>query len=91
MLFPNMCRHYVGAKHFFSTNEQQKVCRQPKKIEMQDPTQSLNHMSEYLLLQFMHKAAEEHDTPLISFRFPKDDCFNFVESIWYGRNWPWRA
>jgi hypothetical protein len=48
-------------------------------------------MSEDLLLQFMHKAAKEHATPLIfsmissiSFQFPKDDCFNFVESTGLG-------
>ena len=32
MLLPKMSRHYVGARHIFSTNEQQKVCWQPKKM-----------------------------------------------------------
>jgi hypothetical protein len=45
-------------------------------------------MGEDFLLQFMHKAAEEHATTLISsshFDSQKDDCFNFVESMWYVR------
>ena len=30
MLLPKMSRHYVDARHVFSTNEQQKDCWQPK-------------------------------------------------------------
>ena len=39
----------------------------------------------------MHEAAAEHGTPLnslISLQCHKIDCFNFVEPLWYGRNWP---
>ncbi len=32
MLLPKMSRHYVGARHVFSTNEQQKDCWQPEKL-----------------------------------------------------------
>ncbi len=32
MLLPKMSRHYVGARHLFSTNEKQKVSWQPKKL-----------------------------------------------------------
>jgi hypothetical protein len=55
MLPPKMSRHYVGAKHIFSTNEQQKVCWQPKKWWMILHFHKKN-MSEDLLLPFMHKA-----------------------------------
>jgi hypothetical protein len=68
-----MSRHYVGATHF-PDKQAAKSLLAAKKTEMHDPTISKNHMSEDLLLQFMHKAAEEHNTPLIpsiSFRFPK--------------------
>ncbi len=40
MLLPKMSRYYVGARYSFPTNEQRKVCWQPKKIEMHDPTLS---------------------------------------------------
>ena len=29
--------------------------------------------------------------PRFHFDSQKDDCFNFVESMWYGRSWPRRA
>jgi hypothetical protein len=32
MLLPKMSRHYVGARHVFPTNEQQKYCWQPEKL-----------------------------------------------------------
>jgi hypothetical protein len=38
MLLPKMSRHYVGARHVFSTNEQQKRLLAAEKIEMHDPT-----------------------------------------------------
>jgi hypothetical protein len=31
-LLPKMSRHYVVTRHIFSTNEQQKVCWQPKQL-----------------------------------------------------------
>ncbi len=43
MLLPNMSRHYVGARHIFSSNEQtssKKFAGSQKKMEMNDPTQS---------------------------------------------------
>jgi hypothetical protein len=75
MLLPKMSRHYVGARHIFSTNKQHKYCWQPKKLKcMIRHYHNIVYIGEHLLLQLMHKAAEEHDTPLISsisFRFPK--------------------
>ncbi len=32
MLLRKMSRHYVGARHIFSTNKQQKVCWEPKTL-----------------------------------------------------------
>ena len=58
----------------FSGKRAAKSLLAAEKVEMHDPTWSQNHMSEDFLLQFMHEAAKEHATPLISsisFRFPK--------------------
>ncbi len=58
---------------------------------MYDPTRSWNHKSEDSLRQCMHEAAAEHVSPIIwtiSCEYNKDDCFNFVEPMWYGRSYP---
>jgi hypothetical protein len=94
-LTPKTSRHRVGARHIFSTNQQQTFCwQQKKKMEMHYD----HHMSKYLLLKFMRKAAGVaaglqfmHIAAYPSFpRFhfdshkDHDDYFNFVESMWYG-------
>jgi hypothetical protein len=48
-------------------------------------------MSKYSLLQFMHKAAAKHLTPLISLivlQWQRKLGFIFVEHLWYGWSWP---
>ena len=62
--------------HFFDkgTAATAKRLLEEKKLEMHNPTESWNRMSEGLLLQCIHKAVAEHPNPLfssISFRSPK--------------------
>jgi hypothetical protein len=59
---------------------------------MHDPRLKYIYMSKHWLLQCMHEAASKHVTPSISpvsLHCKRKRGFNFIEPLWYGRNWPW--
>ncbi len=53
--FP-VSRHYVGARHSFSTNEQQKVCRQPKKMRYM----ILHYHHPWVTLRYIGSSSTHH-------------------------------
>ncbi len=91
MLLPKMSRHYVGTRHFFSRNKQQKDSRQPKKLRCM-----ILHDHKIIWAKIcccnsctkLQRSMPDPWFPRFHFNSQKDDCFNFVGSMWYGRSWP---
>ena len=94
MLLPKMSWHNVGARHVFLANEQQKDCWQPKKLRCM-----ILHDHKIIWAKIcccnsctkLQRRMPHPWFPRFHFDSQKDDCFNFVESMWYGRSWPRRA
>ncbi len=94
LLLPKMSRNCVGARHVFSTNEQQKVCWQRTKLRCM-----ILHYHTIIWAKIcccnsctkLQRSMPHPWFPRFHFNSQKDDCFNFIESIWYGRSWPRRA
>ncbi len=61
------------------------------RVDVHYPRLSYIYMRKDSLLQYMHEAAAQHGTPLISLislQSKRKLGFNFVEPLWYGRSWP---
>ena len=94
MLLPKMSIRYVGARHVFLANEQQKECWKQKKLRCM-----ILHDHKIIWAKIcccnsctkLQRSMPHPRFPWFHFDSQKDDCFNFVESMWYGRSWPRRA
>ena len=94
MLLPKMSRHCVGTRHVFLANEQQKECWQQKKLRCM-----ILHDHKIIWAKIcccnsctkLQRSMQHPRFARLHFDSQKDDCFNFVESMWYGRSWPRRA